>query len=47
MDVNRKSADAPEVVEKVAKEFKIKAKVRVSFVLGEERVFPDVAWFFF
>jgi hypothetical protein len=31
MDViTRSSADAPEVVEKVAKEFKIKAKVRVS-----------------
>jgi hypothetical protein len=30
MDVIRSSADAPEVVEKVAKEFNIKAKVRVS-----------------
>jgi hypothetical protein len=37
VDVIRSSADAPEVAENVAKEFKIKAKVRVSSqaVLGE------------
>ena len=45
MVVHRKSADALEVVEKVAKEFKIKAKVRVSIVF-EEGGFPGIAWFF-
>lgn len=45
MAVIRSSADAPEVVEKVAKEFNVKAKVRVNLSCPKNmRRFSDLAW---